>query len=425
MRCGQHVGVSTETAHFVGVPASRFSTKNFDYCCCCGHRNIDRLRFCSLQESIPMDNKFGALFLQQAETAIKQIPGCEALLNLLRLVQPEFTFDDMDDKAKRDSAVRQLKCLVHPDRHPTSNKSATKLFQTVEIFYKECCRNLGQLPKKRKTVLSTMVTPTTPLTFHIKDKWPFATSDRPMLSPTEPFEEILKGVALQCINCRGNIAHGKQTELLYDMTCQSVQVTEDQSEKIFLHPFGGTKVLETVEEIKQEIFDNGPVVSISFSPNKHHSFVVSPWAKAEGATYPVLIVGWEVSAIGETWIIKTADTSKFEKEERISIGHFEIDERCIAPKSNLSHINWQDSTISIVLSSVKGSNWYEWTQLETFLSSIELETLGKSMGGQALMKTPFLVIECDVWARSRWGTLRDIAWAEWQGKWRAQIDLGK
>ena len=419
------MGVPTETAYFSFVPVSRFSTTKSDPSCCCGYTNTDHFQVGSLQENISMENKFGALFLQQAETALKQLPGCDALLQLLRLVQPEFTVDDIYDEGKRNRAARKLKSMIHPDRHLTSKESATTLFQIVDDFYEECCTNLGELPKKRKTVLSTMATPTTQPMFHIKDKWPFAISDRPMVSVTEPFDQILKGIALQCINCRGNIAHGKLAELQYDMTCQSVQITEDESEMIFRHPFGGTKVLQTVQEIKQEIFENGPVVSVSFRPNEHHSFVVSPWAKAEGATYPVLIVGWKVSAIGETWIIKTADTSKLEKEELISIGHFGIDSHCIAPKSNLNHINWQDSTISIILSTATGSNWYQWTELETFLSSRELEKLGKSMGGEGLMTTRFLVIDRDVRARSRWGILRDITWDQWQEKWRAQIDLGE
>jgi hypothetical protein len=221
--------------------------------------------------------------------------------------------NSLDDKDKQDDL---------------SDEAATVVLQTVQRLFDTCCCNqhVGPLfPPSRKEPKS--VVHHTPTSFHVHDKWPFVSEEPAGGDPLQllsssssshnrapSFEQYLVDIALQCINYRGCIAHGKRIE--QSLTAENkrghVIGTNNPTTELFSR-FGGTKVLPTVQDIKQELLENGPVVSLLFTPNEHHhnSFVTAPWTKTAipGATYPLLIVGWDVSAIGETWIVQTTARS--------------------------------------------------------------------------------------------------------------------
>ena len=76
-------------------------------------------------------------------------------------------------------------------------------------------------------------------------------------------------IAFKCINYRGAIAHGKKTELSYQYDCVVAWEKSTNARDVFYNYGGGSKELKSIEEIKDEIMQNGPVVSSSFhSPRR-------------------------------------------------------------------------------------------------------------------------------------------------------------
>jgi hypothetical protein len=340
-----------------------------------------------------------------------------------------------------------------------SDEATTMLLQTVQRLFDTCCCHLHEVgpfpPTKKEPKL--VVVRHTPISFHVHDKWSFVAEEPAGGDPLQllsnsihdrapSFEQYLMVIALQCINYRGCIAHGKRIEQSFNANNTKGHVigTINPTTELFAQ-FGGTKVLTTVQDIKQELLENGPVVSLLFTPNEHHhnSFVVAPWAKTTvpGTTFPLLIVGWDVSAIGETWIVQTARTSTAtgtgqhpvlgERYHRLAMGHFHIDTTCLAPVRSLHHISWQDDTIALGIPNlVAATGWYDWPAMATHLSPGRLNAFGKALGedglvGAAAKQIPFLVRDEKVIAQSRWATLQGVSWEETTQQWKVSLMLGK
>ena len=153
-------------------------------------------------------------------------------------------------------------------------------------------------------------------------------------------------------------------------------------------------------------------------------------------------MGWDVSAIGETWIVKTTTrsttttttytgTEEAELEHRLAMGQFHIDTQCLAPASNLHHLSWQDDSIALDIPNLAAATgWYEWPAMVTHLSPLRLKAFGKALGedglvGAAAKRTPFLVRDETVRAQSRWATLQGVSWEPTTQQWKVSLSLGK
>jgi len=85
-----------------------------------------------------MEVRFGKIIVQQVDCALKEEPGRDSLLILLKIAEPALLDADLTDTSTRESALRSLKLLVHPDKHP-SDPTSTKRFQDTQAFYDQCC----------------------------------------------------------------------------------------------------------------------------------------------------------------------------------------------------------------------------------------------------------------------------------------------
>ena len=195
-----------------------------------------------------MEARFGRIIIQQVDLALGEEPSREALLGLLRIADPSFIEDDIDNEAKRSSTMRSLKLLVHPDKHP-GDVTATKRFQDTQAFFDKCESCLHRRTKKARK--EPQGSTTFPPQFHITDKWPhLANAHKHPIAPNGNVDSktVQRIIAYKCVNCRGAIAHGKRTELSYNFSY--VTKTSGKSAAGVFARFGGYKSLVSSQAIK-------------------------------------------------------------------------------------------------------------------------------------------------------------------------------
>lgn len=99
-----------------------------------------------------MDARFRRLVLQHVDGALNKEHCREVLLDLLKIADPALSDETLDNGRKRQSAMRSLLALIHPDKHPNDLQRATERFQKAQIFYDSCCTVLKK-GKDRKRAL--------------------------------------------------------------------------------------------------------------------------------------------------------------------------------------------------------------------------------------------------------------------------------
>jgi len=219
-----------------------------------------------------------------------------------------------------------------------------------------------------------------PRDFIVTDKWSF-------LQPKQrvcELPDIPTQVAFQCVNKRGAIAHGRDTELNFDVL--TMDSNPFKTVKEVFDDLGGTKVVEGIVAIKQEIMNRGPVVSTSFfltgdfmssteNANRFDPGLV-------GQKYPVLIVGWEHTAFGEVWNIQPLVKGRYLDVQKIAFRQFGIDETCLAPTNNFNNTPWQSGPyFDVDMSDTPFPEWCtSWSGVETSITSKDLENLGDVLG---------------------------------------------
>lgn len=290
-----------------------------------------------------------------------------------------------------------------------------------------------------------------PINFEVRDEWyylePKQKACESRLIPTQ--------VAYQCINKRGAIAHGRPTELQFDVNVKrrpmlsDNEIDEDSDsdtdddyydeeqtkntksvEEVF-DELGGYKDLETISEIKREIVTRGPVVSTSFTLTE--TFMTSPVnrdrfdAKFMNKRHPVAIVGWEHTEFGEVWLIQPLIRGGLADLQKIAFRQYGIDEQVIAPINSFENIPWQSGPyFDIDLSDAPFPEWStEWPGLETSITTAELEKLGEVIADD-LMSPPinrskFIMRDKNKIARSRECYLTKMQWQKGDKAWRVEV----
>ena len=86
-----------------------------------------------------MTDPFRQFFLDTVEKVAAQEPNEESFLELLQLVSSDLTLNQMltSKSDERRKIFKALILRIHPDKHPNDTR-ATKLFQNVQNFYKDC-----------------------------------------------------------------------------------------------------------------------------------------------------------------------------------------------------------------------------------------------------------------------------------------------
>jgi hypothetical protein len=404
-----------------------------------------------------MSDPFRQFFLDTVGRVITQPPSEESLLELLQIVSPNLTYDQLlsSRSEERKKIFKSLILRIHPDKHP-KNASVTTLFQNVQSFYNDCsdifhssaltklpspqsgaCRNAKRRRRQSK--------PTNhfPHEFSIYSKWSHldifhnvddisTNSDDPTSDANEntnseksdnkksypypypPNKQISKNTlalfqAYKCIHARGALVHGKQITKYFPWEDIDEHAKAHNGISDVFNLYGGTKELKTVEEIKEELITNGPVVSASFHltnayldqlQNEKKAFATEFLDRGKGGDgngsssnnnsvkHAVLIVGWKLTPFGEAWKVQylfdrygTSGTSTSTSESEVAVvhigfGQFNIDNLCLVPKSNLENMPWQhgpyfDADFS------DAPRWRDWKEMDLPSSESELVLLGK------------------------------------------------
>lgn len=317
-----------------------------------------------------------------------------------------------------EKTFKALLLRVHPDKHPNDER-ATRICQDVKTFYDDC---LAATPVRKKKKSSSTGSPSGmgfPLDFNVTNKWSHIQYGHLCVQPQMRKSKVSIAVALQCINARGAIAHGRRTESIY-VNESVAKCTETSAKKLFKSQFGGAKELKGVDDIKDELIKNGPVVSTSFCPSS--AFVSNNSIQQ----HEILIVGWKQLATGEAWIVQPLAVQSLLQYggnmcnmsqvayKYIPIGQFGIDKVCLAPKSNLENVAWEGGPYfdTPMMKGVENV-WLSWPSMECFVSSIDglFKGIGTLSYGNLVAPMPIVTVRNkNKIAHSRKAALRSVKW---------------
>lgn len=339
-----------------------------------------------------MSDPFRQFFLDTIERVVDRDPNEESLIELLSMVQPSIEpHQFLTSPSERKKAYKMLQLRIHPDKHPHDSR-ATSLFQNVNLFYEKCVASLTAAVTSNGTnangsaagagVKSTSLTKSYsyknkrkrkssslrssnislynhPTTFTIHNTWSHMDCTHPSPSSIKKItsNNLPALLACRCLNARGAIVHGKpitksfdlvqmekyassanstnsqnSVQHVFDAVCGSTYEEEDKDGKIKKKTLGGTKELTSIEEIKQEILTNGPVISTSFVLLEafYDMISVTNVSGASGGAsgtngvsgagsdvactlftkerigqcHELLIVGWNMTTTGEVWQVQ-------------------------------------------------------------------------------------------------------------------------
>jgi len=397
----------------------------------------------------------GNIFSQVAAVICKR-PSPENLCELLRLVEKqqdeEITIETVENGPKRSKLYKTLRVWLHPDKHP-NNPQATNVFQNLEPFYTNCVLKLGHpvdsvdrrkshrsrkiLPRseqQNKLVQRNKKTSPPPLTnrfppgFDVRSKWPHIDFDRAYTPPKVCREvDISSIIAYQCMNARGAIAHNRKiTRYLSTKElkgpCHAGEIFDG---------YGGCVHLRTSDEIKREVMNRGPVVSVSFVPTElfmrtnQQAKVLVP-SSPSLRRHAVLISGWKQTSFGEIWLVQSFRRYPSMMESpsiQVAAGQFGIDDDCIAPMNDFLNIAWdQEPAFDADLSS--HPDWETFTAIKLSISSGQLEKLGDCFSDGSFInavaqKSRFVIRDSCKISRSKPCYLKDVQWTN--GVWKIWI----
>lgn len=304
--------------------------------------------------------------------------------------------------------------------------------------------------KKSGEIVPIEEEPEFPVNFVLTDQWNYL-HEQPKQKACDT-HLIPTQVAYQCINKRGAIAHGRPTELQFDVNVKSKPIqsademaaeadpddndfyTEERYSKRVEDVFnelGGFKQLMGISDIKREIVKRGPVVSVSFqltatfmnsSENRKRfdpSFINN--------IHPVAIIGWEHTDFGEVWLIQPLLRGKDADLQRIAFRQYGIDETVIAPIDTFDNVPWQRGPyFDIDLSDTPFPEWStEWPGLETSITTAELENLGEVIADDLISpasnRSKFVMRDRRFIARSRQCYLTKLEWQNGDKAWRIEV----
>ena len=287
--------------------------------------------------------------------------------------------------------------------------------------------------------------------------------------------------AYKCIHARGSITHGKPITKFYpwsDVESHSSTFSDTRStirtkrntnmnddddsdhvvKKVFDQEFGGTKELYDVDDIKEELMTNGPVVSVSFTLmdayykqlgkdqfafGKHNTTTTSSGSNDSNGDdgscqHELLIVGWGMTPYGEAWKVQylfdrpidndigvKIEDVKNEKGQlqvvppsmiHIGIGQFHIDDLCYAPQSNLQDISWQNGPY-FDADFTDAPQWREWKEMDLPASESELVGLGKCFTNGLFSNETFVIRDRDIFAHSALYVIKNLRWDDNTKEW--------
>ncbi|GFH47579.1 predicted protein [Chaetoceros tenuissimus] len=329
------------------------------------------------------ESKFADLLLDQVEAVLTQDPCEDSLYNLLKIASPNIERSTISRDHQKH--FKKLKFQVHPDRHTGNSERANKIFQSMADFYEEALgstnRNHTRKEKREKRY---------PTNFESSEKWTYIHIRRMKCISKE--KSVGSQVAIQCINARGSIVHGKTIDVGQSITKPNKSLDHRSAKEVF-DMYGGSKALSSQDEIKTELMTRGPVVSTSFElsaaflssvEGRDHFFHLGLKEKV----HDVLITGWKHTSMGEVWqicpLIKAEYNHVGEECFNIGFGQYNIDRTCVVPTNTFEDYNWQKGPYFKADIWLDRDTWYSWKYMDFSINSKQLEELTEVMGGNII-----------------------------------------
>jgi len=371
--------------------------------------------------SVLKTDPFRKFYLDQVQFIIEKEPSIGSLHDLLRMSTPEITLEKIKNEIHREKAFKLMKLRIHPDKHPDSVNTATRLFQEVQMFFERCCDRLETTEFDKLMEHSSDKFPSK---FRVHMQWTFLGRFEPTSATSILSEkDLARLMACRCINARGAIAHGKQTGLVFDIH----KFSESSVEEIFSARCNGFKVLSSIDEIKTELMTRGPIVSTSFRLSQGFAgkaeysscFLMSQTGKA----HPLLIVGWKFTKFGDVWVVNHLDDSQ---DHVIAFGHFMIDHKCLAPVRTFENDAWQPGPyFEFDFSNVL--DWRKGTSITFYVNSSQLESLvscfDSGIVAAVQTKASFELCDQNKKAHSRTCALKELQWDHEVTAWKVWADF--
>jgi len=273
-----------------------------------------------------------------------------------------------------------------------------------------------------------------PASFDATEQWPFMSNM--VKGPSNPDGSVSNNelawiMACRVLNMRGAVVHGQAIGRAYQVSKKSNELDKYHSVDEVLRHFGFVcrSRLRNIDDIKAEIKDNGPVVSVSFQLTRSF-FKASKYAnlfshKQIDKIHPVIIVGWNMTSTGELWRAQALTGEPFE----VGTGQFGISDSVLAPPlPTLETIPWQSQGpyLDLNMPSVLGlsKDWRELRHMSISISATELETMVSLLNGgfqKAIKEKQTIVIrDKNKKAYSRRYTLREVTMGD-GGKWKISV----
>jgi hypothetical protein len=322
-------------------------------------------------------------FLEHVRIVIgSEEPSADSLYKLLKMASPSLAKIDLMTESSRSGAISQL--LHDINTYGEANGDTCELIESVQAFVNGYCNHLASsnhVTRKRKAI---PITPSSsshrsriyPDDFHVQDKWKFLDINmiQPQLSASVDNDLVGGLVAVHCINARGAIAHGLMPGNFYELH----QVKDRDVERIFDRLGGGVKYLRSPNAIKEELMEHGPVVSVSFIPDRacvsavgvHPASLIKSGAETK---HELLIVGWQRKDYMPCWLVKRPSPHNHDRPIEIAMRNFGIDDLCLAPTRSFQDVPWQSGPYFDVPHLPKG--WMQFPSLTLHINCADLKTL--------------------------------------------------
>ncbi|GFH50071.1 predicted protein [Chaetoceros tenuissimus] len=341
------------------------------------------------------------LLLHQVEAVIEREPSEDALFDLLRIASPKISKESLTDEKLYKKLILWLD---FDDKNPLYER-ANKVLKSLDTFYSDCVKEMKKesscssaSSRKRSCASGNNDEQALEDSSSKKGKYDLSTSGKEFPSSFSVFRHVKQQesddypdqkhleaeVAFQCINARGEIVHGRKASITY-------KAEGDDREKTVKEIFernGGCRILSSVDSIKEELMERGPVVSTSFKLTSAFLNAVTSRKEVfetnlENSRHPVLIVGWENTTVGEVWkICSTTKEVNFSANiHQVAFRQWGIDDECVVPKQSFETWTWQEGPYFDVDLNENYSQWCKnSTTMDLKLSSEELGALSSTVG---------------------------------------------
>eukprot|EP00039_Didymoeca_costata_P032460 m.37896 g.37896 ORF g.37896 m.37896 type:complete len:353 (+) comp9368_c0_seq1:199-1257(+) len=341
-----------------------------------------------------MTDDFSNLFLNSVELSLEIVnPDCIDFLRFFKIFRNDVCMKDIDTEAARNKLWELADSQCHPSKYSDACKAkAAAVSNKIKEFKSKSqgvSFNSDETPCKKKIKLEPQQLT---LSKHPKAYDCTVHGNLKALKKKEYFSTTS---AKLCYHMRGQFIHRKLTGR--NIT-EAYETTLEDFRK--LQTKGGSP---DIEAIKDEIVENGPVLSRSFRLQSR---------QISDTDYPV-IIGWEEQEMqGDVWVVQTPKHKS--KKLHIAMGTCEIEDDIVIPKENPRDIRWQEGEYFLI--EHKSDEWKNWGGIVAKKSAENILNFCGKLGGDSVTDLSIKKVQFEVYnkrfADSKRAFFKDISFKD-------------